>query len=230
MASSTTSTQACSIRPNSRHERLATRIDSPKSVLATRPQKYSGRVGTPRPPLIAYLGKEIPAAVDEVRGHLWNDSIRAGEDRDQAGSAKTVLEQYLTCVEMADRVSARRANANTFFLTLNTAVFTAIGVIGDLHPRTSKAFLVFPLVALLSECALWYWLLRSYRQLNSAKYAVIGAMEERLPASPFWSAEWSALGQGRDPRRYWPLTHIERWVPVLFAVAYVGAFIAAVAS
>jgi hypothetical protein len=193
-------------------------------------QKYSGRVGTSRPPLNAYIGKEIAATVDDVRGHLWNDSSDAMVAWDESGSAKTILEQYKTCIEMADRVSARRATANTFFLSLNTAVFTAIGVIADLHPRTNKAFLIFPLIALLAECALWYWLLRSYRQLNSAKFAVIGAMEERLPASPFWSAEWYALGQGRDPRRYWPLTHIERWVPVLFAVAYVGAFIAAMAS
>ena len=187
-------------------------------------------MGTARPPLIAYFGKEIPATVADVRAHLWNDPGPGAADPDRAASAATILEQYKTCVEMADRVSARRATANTFFLSLNTAVFTVIGVIADLHPRTSKGFLLFPLVALLAECARWYWLLRSYRQLNSAKYAVIGAMEERLPASPFWSGEWWALGEGRDPRRYWPLTHIERWVPVLFAGAYLGAFIAAVVS
>lgn len=187
-------------------------------------------MGTSRSPLIAYLGKEIPADVDEVRGHLWNDPRQVAEGLGGAATGITILDQYKVCVEMADRVSARRATANTFFLSLNTAVFTAIGVLADVHPRANKEILLFPLVALLSECALWYWLLRSYRQLNSAKYAVIGALEERLPASPFWSAEWTALGQGRDPRRYWPLTHIERWVPVLFAASYLGAFIVAVAS
>ncbi|MGH6629978.1 MAG: RipA family octameric membrane protein, partial [Burkholderiales bacterium] len=39
-----------------------------------------------------------------------------------------ILEQYKTYVEMADRISGCRALANTFFLTLNTAIFTVIGV------------------------------------------------------------------------------------------------------
>jgi hypothetical protein len=34
----------------------------------------------------------------------------------------TILELYKTAVEMADRTSARRAGANSFFLTLNTAL------------------------------------------------------------------------------------------------------------
>jgi hypothetical protein len=38
------------------------------------------------------------------------------------------LEQYKIYVEMADRISARRGMTNTFFLTLNTAIFTAVGV------------------------------------------------------------------------------------------------------
>jgi hypothetical protein len=57
------------------------------------------------------------------------------------------------------------------------------------------------------------------------KYAVLGAIELRLPASPYWSAEWAALGQGRDPARYWPLSHIEQWIPEFFAVAYTAGFL-----
>jgi hypothetical protein len=37
-----------------------------------------------------------------------------------------VLEQYKLYVEMADRLSARRALANTFFLTVNTAVLIGL--------------------------------------------------------------------------------------------------------
>jgi hypothetical protein len=56
----------------------------------------------------------------------------------------------------------------------------------------------------------------------------VGALEERLPASPWWRAEWLALGEGRDRRKYWPLTHVERWIPALFAVIYVAGFTVAV--
>ena len=65
-------------------------------------------------------------------------------------------------------------------------------------------------------------------RVNSAKYTVIGVLEERLPASPYWRADWKALGEGRDKAKYWPMTHLEQWIPVIFAATYVAAFIAAV--
>lgn len=64
--------------------------------------------------------------------------------------------------------------------------------------------------------------------MNSAKYEVIGALEERLPASPYWRAEWVALGEGNDPSKYRPLTHLEQWIPTLFAALYVGGFFVAI--
>jgi hypothetical protein len=73
---------------------------------------------------------------------------------------------------------------------------------------------------------MWFWLVRSYRQLNAATYAVVGALEQRLPASPYWGAEWKALGEGRDRARYWPITHLEQGIPLLFAAAYTGGFVA----
>jgi hypothetical protein len=57
---------------------------------------------------------------------------------------------------------------------------------------------------------------------------VVGALEERLPASPYRRAEWKALGEGKDPARYWPLTHLEQWIPLLFAATYVAGFIAVI--
>jgi hypothetical protein len=40
-----------------------------------------------------------------------------------------LLELYKLCVEMADRVSARRATANAFFLTLNSALLAGLGLV-----------------------------------------------------------------------------------------------------
>lgn len=161
----------------------------------------------------------------ELRRRLWNDTqepssgINRTMDYDVA-----VLEQYKLYVEMADRVSQRRALANAFFLSLNTAIFTLIGVFSAGRPAGQPWWLLIPLVALLGECFAWYYLVRSYRRLNSAKYEVVGALEERLPASPYWRAEWWTLGEGKDPRRYWPLSHIVQWIPILFALTYVAGF------
>jgi hypothetical protein len=157
---------------------------------------------------------------------LWNDDAEtqwyAG---DHAAYQSALLEQYKVYVEMADRVSQRRGLANSFFLTLNTAIFTLIGVLLPHRPH-GTTWLIFPLIAVLGECFAWYYTVRSYRLLNGAKYRVIGSLEERLPASPYWRAEWEQLGQGKDWRLYWPLSHVESLVPLLFVGTYLATYIA----
>src|SRR5947209_6151616 len=93
------------------------------------------------------------------------------------------LELYKLAVEMADRASARRALANTFFLTVNTGL---VALLGARHVRwyVAAAGIVFALV--------WWWLLQTYRQLSSAKFKVINDIETRLPVQPF-SEEWTHL-------------------------------------
>jgi hypothetical protein len=169
-----------------------------------------------------------PMSPNDVRADLWNTAVTPGSyaaDAEKYQSA--ILEQYKLCVEMADRISARRALANAFFLTLNSAVLTTIGVLWKEPPHLphSLALYLIPLlVLLLALCLAWFWLVRSYRQLNSGKYAVIGALEERLPASPYWKAEWKALGEGKDKAMYWPQSHLEQWVPCVFALIYIIGF------
>ncbi len=168
---------------------------------------------------------------DDVRSRLWNSEVGAANYAEAGEKYQSaILEQYKIYVEMADRISARRGLANTFFLTLNTSVFTVVGALWSTQPHFASWALMFPLLALVGACAAWFYLVRSYRQLNTAKYEVIGAMEERLPASPYWRAEWKALGEGRDRSKYWPLTHLEQWMPILFAAIYVAGFLSAVAG
>lgn len=163
---------------------------------------------------------------------LWNDSVDASTYADTSRQLyqQAVFEQYKLYVEMADRISNRRSLTNTFFLTMNTAVITAIGAFWGKQPMVSWMLMVVLLLALLLQCAAWFWLVRSYRLLNGAKYEVIGLLEKRLPASPYWGAEWTALGEGKDWRKYLPLTHLEQWVPITFGVVYVLGFVAFLAT
>jgi hypothetical protein len=172
-----------------------------------------------------YIRTAGSPSLTAIRSVLWNDKDQPTGTPYQELASSTVLEQYKLYVEMADRVSARRGAANTFFLTLNTAAVSAIGILWSGHLRESRWILGFLFGGLIIQCLAWFWLLRSYRQLNTAKYAVVGALEERLPASPYWAAEWIALGEGKDPARYWPLSHLEQSIPVLFAVIYLFGFI-----
>ena len=175
-----------------------------------------------------FFEKDAVAAEDLVHvlmGLDDNDTAHPGGSALSEQDRAIVLEQYKLYVEMADRVSSRRSLANTFFLTLNSAVLTVIGVVWNRQPDAAPGVAIVPLFVLVTQCLVWFWTVRSYRQLNSGKWAVVGALETVLPTSPWWAAEWHALGQGRDPGRYWPLTHLEQWVPMLFALAYVSGFL-----
>ena len=132
------------------------------------------------------------------------------------------FELYQLAVEMADRVSARRGLANSFFLTVNTAV---LALLGSAHVRW------YPAVAGIVMCITWWALLKSYRDLNRAKFEVILAMEENLPAR-IYGDEWAKLSTGHaafDARpttlkarlgRYRELGYVERIVPWVFAILY----------
>lgn len=133
---------------------------------------------------------------------------------------KHLFEQYKLYVDMADRISARRMLANSFFVGVHTALITAFTVMLKekvLQPTLSG---LAPFMAVVLLCFIWWRVVHSYRQLNSAKFKVIHALEQMLPAAPF-DAEWTAMGRGADARLYLPLTHVENWVPVCFGVLYV---------
>lgn len=133
-----------------------------------------------------------------------------------------LLEQYKMYVEMADRISSRRNLANVFFLSLHTSILAGIGfTLKELDIVLLKGAIPFVLCCVLLLCLVWWWLIRSYKNLNSAKYKVIGLMEEQLPAQAYVSAEWKALGRGKDYRKYLPFTMIEQWIPVAFVALYV---------
>ena len=128
-----------------------------------------------------------------------------------------LIEQYKIYVEMADRVSARRQSANSYFLAINTAI---IGFVGYVSPnKTSKYLWVLGLGG-VAICYLWYRIILSYKLLNSGKFKVIHLLEHELPAHPY-CAEWAVLGEGKDSRLYRPVTHIENGVPWIFMFLHV---------
>lgn len=150
------------------------------------------------------------------------------------------FELYNVAVEMADRTSARRLTANAFFVTINMGLAALLGV---------HAFRWYVSAAGVVLAVVWWALLKSYRDINRAKYEVINAMEELLPV-PIFGNEWAILkpqrqassvlarstaviGRGgrikavlRDGTRrewltqYWELGTVERVVPWIFAVIY----------
>ena len=126
------------------------------------------------------------------------------------------LEIYKLYVEKADAISSRRQSANSFFLAVNTAV---LGVIGYVSKSDGGTKLAIGIAGVLL-CFFWYRLIRSYKQINSVKFNVIGVIEKELPLSPY-DAEWEALGRGKDPKLYKPFTKTEMVVPWVFLICHV---------
>lgn len=134
-----------------------------------------------------------------------------------------ILEQYKLYVEMADKVSDRRLTANTFFLTANTLLITIFGAIVGKDASISSDsmriwFILFALSGLAFSLA-WFFIVKSYRQLNSGKFKVIVEIEKYLPLSPY-QKEWIILGKGDNPKLYRPLAGIEKFAPITFSIIY----------
>lgn len=120
-----------------------------------------------------------------------------------------LLEQYKLMAEMSDRLSARRGLANSFFLSVESALVATV----TLADKRTWPIAVAGIIVALA----WFRLLRTYKTLNGAKFDVIHAIEARLPAQPF-KDEWDILDQPDQPfwERYTALSTIEQIVPLVF--------------
>lgn len=134
------------------------------------------------------------------------------EDTDE--NVKLILAQWQTCVEMANTVSQRRDAMNNIFITLNLAIITAVSVTWEL-----KSLLV--LTAGIVTCVLWHFFIRNYKALNTEKFNVINALEEKLPVKPFQD-EWDKLKRNE---RYMDGTKLEMVLPIAFSIIYIVAII-----
>jgi len=134
-----------------------------------------------------------------------------------------LIEQYKLYLESADRISDRRQTANSFFVTINT---TLVALVGYIHIGSTTSNELYWLIALagIALSYMWYRLIRSYRDLNTAKFKVVHEIEKKLPLSPF-DAEWEAVGRGKNKALYLPFTHIEVGIPWVFLMLHAIAFI-----
>jgi hypothetical protein len=132
-----------------------------------------------------------------------------------------VLELYKVMVASSEALVARRQGVNTFFLTVNGAILTALGlIVTAVHDARIEAFAVIALAATGVILALaWRSLLISFSQLNTGKFVVINRIEDLFPVA-IYAAEWNALGEGKDPKKYRSSTSREVWITWTFFGAY----------
>lgn len=143
----------------------------------------------------------------------------------ESGDAKHVehlLEQYKLYVNSHEKVSDRRQKTNEFFLALNTALIAALGfIVGKFGSGQTIVLAAIALVGGIAICYFWYRIIYSYKGLNTGKFAIIHAIETKLPLS-LYDTEWDVLGRGEDKSKYWPFSHIETKIPWVFITLYVA--------
>jgi hypothetical protein len=125
-----------------------------------------------------------------------------------------LLEQYKTYVTSAENISNRRQAANAFFVSVNTVLISLVGYLNLGAKNSTKMYWVIS-VAGIAISYMWYRLVRSYKDLNTAKFKVVHEIEKNLPISPY-DAEWEAVGRGENSKLYLPFTYIEIFVPWMF--------------
>jgi hypothetical protein len=137
-----------------------------------------------------------------------------------------LIEEYKLFVEMTDRVSQRRANTNQFYTSILSGLLAIAAFVVDKNDLKGYISIVFALIGLLGIilCIIWRLNIKSYRQLNSAKFKIIHEMESKLPFACYEN-EWQLLGKGIEGKKYKQLTIIENYVPFIVLIPYFLLFI-----
>jgi len=155
---------------------------------------------------------------------MMNESkelFRAGE-KDYGQQYKDHLfSQYQLYIESAEKISDRRQNANNYFITINTVLISFLGVLfqSKLLENISWVKSLVSFVGII-VCVVFWFLLRSYKQINTGKFKVIHEIEEKLPLG-LYDYEWKILEEGKNNKVYFPFSHIEMIIPWVFGAVYV---------
>ena len=137
-------------------------------------------------------------------------------------SRTELLELYKLHAELADRVSQRRETANCVYLILLTAIFALLAALARLGEGAVADWVVTAGCVLgVALSVSWFIVIRSYRQLNTGKFAALLELEEKL-AYPFFRREWEILERGENIRRYWKLTVVETALPIIFGALFLA--------
>ena len=121
-----------------------------------------------------------------------------------------LLEIYKLHAELADSISKQRATANRFYILVLSGLAVLFSTFLQRKNGVPLGWLMvsFGLFGLLLAVA-WHSVIRSYRQLNTAKFEVLHELEEKL-AYPFSRREWNLLAKGTDRKVYQQLTVVEK--------------------
>jgi hypothetical protein len=139
---------------------------------------------------------------------------------------QVLFELYLAT---AEKVSDRRAQANAWMLSVNSAIVALYGYLPADKAAVSGAQKAVWLWAIPAAgvivCLAWGALLTSYRKLNGAKFAVLMEIEKELPLALFTREREIYHGARRRS-----LSYVESLIPGCFILLYLAMLVVAIVA
>lgn len=90
---------------------------------------------------------------------------------------------WVAYTEQANELTSKRQTVNALLLTLT------LGILGFCLPNLGLASCILSSFGILCS-TLWFFLVRAYRKLNTAKFQVIEKLEEKMSVKPY-TEEWT---------------------------------------
>lgn len=135
-----------------------------------------------------------------------------------------LLEQYKIYIEMADRVSSRRLQTNGFFITIFSGLFAIVAFLFNKDTQLSVNLqngLLWGIgLSGILLSILWRQSIDSSKILNSGKFKVINAIENKLPC-PGYYEEWDIVKRNG----YNSASRIENWLAWIFLGFWISLII-----
>jgi len=155
-----------------------------------------------------------------VKDKFMDDLFSKDEKEYGTNYKNHLFEQYKLYIDSAEKTSDRRQQANNYFIAVNTALISLIGISfqDDISKKSFWLKILLPFLGIII-CVIFYFIIKSYRQLNTGKFKIIHKIERHLPLA-LYKHEWKVLGEGEDINNYYPFSHIESFIPWTFGLLY----------
>ena len=138
-----------------------------------------------------------------------------------------LLEQYKVFLQTSEDLVTRRQNVNSFYISINSALVALFSMLFAFELSTQQRMVIgilFSLVGIVLSVS-WIKILVAYGNLNGSKMKIISSVEKQLPAS-LYDAEWEALSDKLNNKKYVSFTDSEKWIPKIFIAIYACVLIA----
>lgn len=132
-----------------------------------------------------------------------------------------LLEQYKLFLQTSEDLVSRRQNVNSFYISISSAIVAIMGFLFAMDLGRMSELIIgfaFCIVGIILSIS-WSKSLACYGNLNSSKMKIISSIEKQLPLSLF-DAEWAALSDKLNKKKYVSFTESEQTIPRLFGLLY----------